>query len=334
MKKIVSVIRLRGLIGSSSRLFSTSGTSRAASGAPLSSVAPLISASDALALHGPTTKFVDGSWFLPHMNRDPEKEFIENGRVKGAVRFSLEDVCSKDSSLPHMMPTEEQFVDWARSSGLSNEDHVIIYGTKDCFSTPRVWWTFKVFNHVKVSIMNGGLEAWKNEGGQIEKGSYVVVSDEHRDSDYQSNGINKALVVNSEEVMKVVMDGTAQIADARPEPRFTGAQEEPRPGLARGHIPGSLNVPFADLLHPEDKTQFRKPIEIRARLRTAGVIPGSKVITTCGSGVTACAISFGMVLLGSEPEEVPVYDGSWAEWGLPAKTDLPKFRTDEGVLDN
>ena len=284
---------------------------------------PLLGAAEAVSMQKELT-FVDGSWFLPGVSRDPEAEF-EAERIPGARRMNMEALCDPDNDLPHMLPTVEGFNEWARSNGLSPDAPVVIYATKDSFSSPRIWWTFKVFNHGgSVSILDGGLEAWKAAGGDIEAGPPTTPISR---SDYTSPGINDALVVNTDQVQEAMVTGAAQICDARPEQRFSGEVSEPRPGLARGHIPGSLSLPFASLLHPDDKTTFLPPIQIRAKLTQAGIIPGSKVMMTCGSGVTACTLAFAMALIGQPPENAPVYDGSWAEWGQPTREDLPKMVT-------
>ena len=304
---------------SSTRLFGCQGAP-----SPAGLLDPLLSAED-LVTKTDDVKFVDASWFLPGVERDTNAEYVEE-RISGALRFDFDALSDVSSPLPHMLPPVSLFNEWARDNGLLPEQPIVVYTSKDSFSSPRVWWTFKVFGHHNVSILNGGLEAWKKAGGAIESGAPTPPPSR---TDYTSPGMNKRLVVDSEQVMKVMTTGSAQICDARPAPRFEGAVDEPRPGLARGHIPGSLNVPFGGLLAEDDKTTFIPPINIRAKMTKAGVIPGSKVIMTCGSGVTACTLAFGMVLLGQRIEDVPIYDGSWADWGRPEAEELPKMIVDK-----
>ena len=105
--------------------------------------------------------------------------------------------------------------------------------------------------------------------------------------------------------------------DARSRGRFEGSEPEPRAGLRSGHIPGSLSLPFTDLLDRETQT-LRPPEELRAIFEKAGVDLRRPVVTTCGSGVTAGILALGLHLAGHK--NVAVYDGSWSEWGLPGDT--------------
>jgi len=103
------------------------------------------------------------------------------------------------------------------------------------------------------------------------------------------------------------------VLDARSAGRFDGTEPEPREGLRGGHIPGSKNLPYTALLNDADKT-FRQAEELNAAFSGAGIDLKKPVITSCGSGITACVLAFGLHLLGHQ--RVAVYDGSWTEWAL------------------
>jgi thiosulfate/3-mercaptopyruvate sulfurtransferase len=126
--------------------------------------------------------------------------------------------------------------------------------------------------------------------------------------------------VRSVQQLVSIVDGStsSQLVDARGAPRFNGEVAEPRPGLASGHIPRSINVPYKAVLEPNDTLSFRSPEEIAAAYTAAGVdlSHALPIVTTCGSGVSAAVLSFAMHLAtGREPSDFPVYDGSWSEWG-------------------
>lgn len=252
--------------------------------------------------------------------RRPKEEFAAS-RLPKAQYFDIDAVSDTTNVLPHMLPSTEAFATAVSSLGISNDDHVFVYVTKGCFSAPRVWWTFKAFNHEKVSVIDGGLEEWKRQGGPIE--------DEHTPASTPKTAtfvasLNKELVVDWRQVKEIVETGAAQVVDARSAARFKAEAPEPRPGLEGGHIPGSLNVPFTAIVTADDVTKFKSLTEVRDQFRDAGVILGSKVFTSCGSGVTAAVLSMGLYMLGQNLENVPVYDGSWSEWG--GRPDLPKSK--------
>jgi thiosulfate/3-mercaptopyruvate sulfurtransferase len=104
------------------------------------------------------------------------------------------------------------------------------------------------------------------------------------------------------------------LVDARPRGRFEGTTPEPRPGARSGHIPGSRNVPYADLF--DAKTGAMKSLdELRKAFSGAAVDTSKPIVATCGSGVSALVLILALYRLGVRG--TALYDGSWAEWGLP-----------------
>jgi thiosulfate/3-mercaptopyruvate sulfurtransferase len=263
-------------------------------------------------------KFIDGSWHMGNA-RDPSAEFIAE-RIPNSHYFSIDDVSDKSDDLPHMLPNEAVFEAAVSSMGISNDDHVVVYVKPNCFSGPRVWWMFKTFGHDKVSVLDGGLNAWKAAGGDVVTGEALTTVAR---TDYKSSR-SSACLANAKDVLSVVATGSAQIVDARSKGRFNGTAPEPRAGLEGGHIPGSLNLPFTELVVDGDVTKFRTPSEIRDAFKEAGVVFGSKIVLTCGSGVSASVLALGLNLLGQELPSSPIYDGSWSEWG--GRSDLPKMK--------
>ena len=105
-----------------------------------------------------------------------------------------------------------------------------------------------------------------------------------------------------------------QVIDARARPRFEGTVAEPWPGRRSGHIPGSRNVPYDELF--DAGTGAMKPLEdLRKAFTGAGVDLTKPIVTTCGSGVSALVLTLALYRLGVRGSAL--YDGSWAEWGLP-----------------
>lgn len=291
-------------------------------------VNPLIQPSEAIEmLKDPNVRFVDGSWHMDK-GRDAKKEFIEE-RIPGAVHFCIDEISDRTNALPHMLPTSEHFSAALVDMKINPLTHVIVYGKPGCASVPRVWSMFHIFGHDKVSILDGGIEDWKNESGPISEGGEpfappLIASNENIEKKQVYNLIkHDDYVASSQDVLNSVMTGSCQIVDARSAARFNGEVDEPRAGLERGHIPGALNVPFTELVTAHNTCKFRDLNAMKDAIMNSGVILGSKIIFSCGSGVTAAVVQFALYLLGQrELNKLPLYDGSWSEWG-DSKNKLP-----------
>jgi thiosulfate/3-mercaptopyruvate sulfurtransferase len=219
-----------------------------------------------------------------------------------------------------MLPTRAMFKSFIDRERIRHQDQVLVYTHRDSFAAPRVWWTFRLFGF-NAFVLDGGLEAWAHAGGERTDKAPVIIPVTHFTS--ESPEIDRRLVKDLDEMRELMNSSSDLIVDARSAGRFTGKDPEPRPGLARGHIPGSLNVPFTDLLEPNDLSKFKSVHELAAVFKNHGVDLSKKTITsTCGSGVTACVLTLAMAELGRDIAKTPVYDGSWAEWGK--KEDTPK----------
>lgn len=264
-------------------------------------------------------KFVDATWYLDK-TRSGQKEFLQK-RIANAQYFDIDVIADKSTSLPHMLPKESDFAKAVSDMGISSSDHVVVYTNKEAFSGPRVWWTFRAFGHKKVSFLQGGLQGWEEEGhGAVEFGPATAPASK---GNFVAK-LNPKMVTDATQVLDVVMTGSKQLCDARSKARFLGQAPEPRPELAGGHIPGSLNVPFTELVQSTaDYTRFKSPLEIKNAFQEAGIILGSDVVLTCGSGVTAAYLYFGLHMLGQDMNKLALYDGSWTEWG--ARSDVPIY---------
>lgn len=281
----------------------------------------LLQPTEAVALR--SAKYIDGSW---HMNKDRSaaKEYLEE-HIPGARHFDIDIICDKSSSLPHMMPSAELFANTMDSMGIANSDHIVVYTKPNCFSGARLWWMCRAFGHRNVSLLNGGIAAWKDAGGAVQSLSEMPSTTSASISTPYKANLNNNLVADLSNIQRVVDTGIAQICDARSAGRFVGTAPEPRAGLDGGHIPGSLNLPFSLLVEDDDVTKFKDPADIRDAFKDAGVIFGSKIITSCGSGVTAAVLTLGLDLLGQPLENCPIYDGSWSEYGDPS-LDVPRMK--------
>jgi len=268
---------------------------------------PLVTA-DWLAKNAPANdaiRVVDGSWYLPTQNRDPRAEY-EAEHIPGAVFFDIDAISDTASDLPHMLPSTEGFDAAVGALGIANHHAVVVYDGAGIFSSPRVWWMFRTFGHDNVAVLQGGLPAWKAAGNRTDS-EVPTVSRQSFSSHYDGR-----LVRDSKAVLANVDTQIEQVVDARSAGRFEGRDPEPRAGLKSGHIPGSINLPYGDLLDPASGCMLA-PDRIKARLDAAGINLGAPITTTCGSGISAALLALAFFTLGHT--ETAVFDGSWTEWG-------------------
>jgi thiosulfate/3-mercaptopyruvate sulfurtransferase len=252
---------------------------------------------------------VDASWYLPNLNRDGRTEY-EARHIEGAVFFDLDAISDPQSDLPHMMPSPVQFSSAMRKLGIGDGQTLIIYDGAGLFSAPRVWWMFRTMGVESVFILDGGMPGWIAAGHPVSD-EPVNRSQRHFTARFDASALADLSAVNA-----ATQDTGTQIIDARPADRFSGAVEEPRPGLAAGHMPSAGNVPFTELI---ENGRLKSTEALTALFSEKGVSTNAPIITSCGSGVSAVTVALGLKLVGAR--DVRIYDGSWAEWG--ADADLP-----------
>ena len=255
----------------------------------------------------PGIKVFDATSHLPTLGRNANAEHLAC-RIAGSLRFDIDKIADKSSPLPHTLPAADQFQSQMQNLGLENDDHVIVYCDSVFLSSARAWWMLRLFGHEKVSVLDGGLKSWLARSGATETGPMTDASK----GGFTVRAPVGAQMILMDSLRQLVTLGVAgQIADARSAGRFAGTDPEPRAGLRGGHMPGASNVPITSLINQDGG--LRSPEEIAAAFAAGGIETDRPVITTCGSGVTACGLALGLALLGNE--NVFVYDGSWSEWG-------------------
>ncbi len=254
----------------------------------------------------PDIKIVDASWIPPFLN--PEKtgrELYETAHIPGAVYFDIDEIADTSSNLPHMMSDKDQFIQHMQKLGLGDGYRIVVYDQNRFCASARAWWMLRVMGHKDVVVLDGGLSAWVDAGGQTED----LLPNTIEPRQFTANRA-PTLEKNITEMRMIVENASAQIIDARGEKRFTGEAPEPRKGLSSGHMPGALNLPSDKLIDAHGKLL---PLEqLKAAFRATGADLEKPIVTTCGSGVTASILALALARIGRE--DVAVYDGSWSEW--------------------
>jgi thiosulfate/3-mercaptopyruvate sulfurtransferase len=262
-------------------------------------------------LRQPGLVIFDATKYLPNEDKDGKAEFLK-AHIPGARYFDIDEIADPDTSLPHMVPTPGRFEKLMAAMGVGNASRIVFYDQKGLASAARGWWLMGLFGHDQAAVLDGGLPKWLREGRPTETGDSAAPAPGRFLAEFRATRLRGV-----GDVIRNVAAGSELVLDARAAGRFTGAVPEPRPGMRSGHIPGSASLPYTDLLNADGT--FRPVTEVTARLAKAGVDGSRPVVTSCGSGVTACILTLGLRLAGLP--EGAVYDGSWTEWG--GRSDTP-----------
>lgn len=259
-------------------------------------------------------RVVDARHFLPTDPRDPAADYAR-AHIPGAVFLDIDAVADPASPLPHMMPAPDRFAAQVGALGLGDGTRIVVYDhVGGACAAARVWWMFRACGFESVAVLDGGLPKWQHEGHPVDDRPPSVTP-----MTFTPRAV-PPLFASAEEVRDALTGATTRVLDVRGAERFRGEVDEPRPVARRGHMPGARNAPFAEL-QTGPFNEMAPPDAIRAQVSAAGVdlAAGQPVITSCGSGVTACYTALALHVIGHRA--VRVYDGSWAEWG--DRADLP-----------
>jgi len=256
-------------------------------------------------LTAPDLILFDASYYLPNENVDGRARYAAE-HIPGARFFDIDEVANPSTTLPHMVPSAARFEHLLGAMGVSNSTRIVFYDQRGLFSAARGWWLMRLFGHESVAVLDGGLPKWRYEQRLLNNEVPPAPVPQHYGAHLRS------------ELLRVMADVVANlvnhhelVVDARSRPRFAGTVPEPRAGVVSGHIPGSRCLPFGELLNA-DGTML-SPDRLRALFAALGVEDDTRVIASCGSGVTAPLITLGLAVAGYLPGAV--YDGSWTEWG-------------------
>ena len=266
------------------------------------------------ALGAPDLMVFDATKYLPNEPFDGLAKYRE-AHIPGARFFDIDVVADPDTNLPHMAPTAGRFARLMGEMGISNTTRVIFYDQKGLQSSARGWWLMKLFGHENAAVLDGGLPKWLAEGRTTESGDAKSAAPTSYTPDFRAD-----LVKGIGDVKRIIADGSALVLDARAKGRFDGTAPEPRPSLPSGHMPLAKSVPFNELLNAD--FTMKDAAALRARFAAAGADGATPIVTSCGTGVTACILALGLKQAGLG--DAAIYDGSWTEWAGRPETQKEK----------
>ncbi len=238
-------------------------------------------------------KAADGSISKPNNISIPNARYIDLNNTFSDAR----------SSFPNTLPSPEQFEVECQKLGINNSSKIVVFDNKGIYSSPRVWWMFKIMGHENIAVLDGGLPEWINKGYSFE----ALIFKNFEPGNFKAT-YNKQYLKTYNDVLQNIESKTFTLVDARSEGRFNGIEPEPRKHLKSGHVPNSINIPLEQVLA---NGKF-KPVAELKEIFGNKIASESEIAFSCGSGITACIVMLACEI--SFKKSKYIYDGSWTEW--------------------
>src|SRR3990167_9473746 len=259
----------------------------------------------------------DATWHLPESTHLAKETFIDK-HILGSRFLDLDMFHDKETHLPNMLLRDEKLIgQYLGELGVTNDHKIIFYDHGDLHTSCRALWMFKVFGHHPnlLYILDGGFAELEKYAGKTENGEPRIVA-----KSYQVN-FEVQYLRTLMQMKNNLHHPSEQVIDMRHPVRFAGGTEH-RLHLRAGHIPGSFSFPYFTMFEADGR--FKSTDKIRKQLMSIGVGLNSRIVSCCGSGITAAILNFVLDLLNHSQHAL--YDGSWSEWGAdtlyPGETSL------------
>jgi len=265
----------------------------------------------------PVAPLVSTAWVAGHLE-DPQVLLVHvamghhgvpTALVPGAVFLDYHAIETSEG-LPVEMPPVADLERVLRAAGVRNDGHVVLYGPAPAHLAARAFVTLEYLGHPRVSVMDGGIEAWREEGRPVSSSPAHAAA-----GDFEAHP-RRDLLVDADWIRDRLGSGELALIDARPLDQFEG--QSPDPSLRPGHIPGAGHLYYLDLVRSHEVQRARDPAELRRLFEAAGAGDDRVVVSYCQIGMRA---SYDYLLARQLGYPVRFYDGSWADWGR--RTELP-----------
>jgi len=255
-------------------------------------------------------RIVDVRWYLGKPGAG--RVAYDEGHLPGAIFVDLDrDLVAAEGPGRHPLPSPAEFAGTVGRAGIGDDDFVVIYDDVGGWVAARLWWMLDNLGHPRVAVLDGGLPAW------VAQGLALTADVESRPAETLGLAADWSRTVDREELLGWLRaPDRPVILDARAGPRYRGEVEPIDP--VAGHIPTALNAATADNVTADG--HFLSADLLRERYASLGADSGD-VVTSCGSGVSACHNALAMRIAGL-PDPI-LYPGSWSDWstaGFPVAT--------------
>ena len=274
-------------------------------------------------------RILDGTSFPPTEKKNRNESFKEK-RIIYSQLYDIDKIADTSINLPHMMPTNEIFIENMKKMDIRLSDEIIIYDRISLFGSPRILFTFFIFGHKNVKILNGGFSSFEKINGQIELNDNYNINEinllreKSKDEDFNYK-LDKSKIIDLKGIVKISNSKMEndEIIDARSEERYEGKIQEPRQSLRIGHIKNAKCVFFKHLI--DENGKYLNEEKLKNVFESKGINLNKKtIICSCGSGLTACIDLVGLILIGLF-DKCCLYDGSWMEYGNKSLEEIEKI---------